>query len=324
MRSEPQIGIEPMTASFSQGERMAESVAVSESSGSDGDGQGAENTPNPARNPSLKRPDCKHDVRAWSYAMQSVHPRAYGHCWKCDRMVVVILPRKLNEFDDWTANRFEQGATERPADFAQGCIESFLRDRLNCHNPHAFFGTESATVSTEFMHAIELELRRELNDEARPVREAMENVARDVERLTAEVWHLEDRYRKLGKKLAKRERSRGRDVIAMTGDGVAVVYALVSSEFPDVHRYIGSTDSPRARFLSHTSDKAAPKVREWVCAVRDAGYQVQMLRLWEGFGRAETFAVERRMIAESVAAGGCDLNTSRPRTTPASAWGCAS
>lgn len=33
---------------------------------------------------------------------------------------------------------------------------------------------------------------------------------------------------------------------------------------------------------------------------------------------------ERRMIAESVAAGGCDLNTSRPRTTPASAWGCAS
>lgn len=28
--------------------------------------------------------------------------------------------------------------------------------------------------------------------------------------------------------------------------------------------------------------------------------------------------------SESVAGGGCDLNTSRPRTTPASAWGCAS
>ena len=84
---------------------------------------------------------------------------------------------------------------------------------------------------------------------------------------------------------------------------------VACTDAPEAHRYIGSTSDPSARFTSHLSDRARPQVQAWVQSVRDSGNVVEMLRLWEGVGRAEAFKVERKMISAAVARGLCDLNT---------------
>jgi hypothetical protein len=219
---------------------------------------------------------------------------------------VVLLPSQDNGYYNRSVESYTEG--EMPdSHIAVSAIEDFLGRRgafVQKYFPvsHGCLSFELAAGVREAFHANERE------KVASTMRRA-EALLREAHAVNMETAVLKERAKALSRRVAKMERAAGRDVIAQSSDGLSFVYALVSTERPDVFRYIGSTDSPRSRFLSHMGDKAAPKIREWVRETIENGFVVQMIRLWEGYGRNAAFHVERKMIADALLTGGADLNT---------------
>jgi hypothetical protein len=131
---------------------------------------------------------------------------------------------------------------------------------------------------------------------------------RDEERLVGRIAALRHRARRLSVKVEQADKARDPFVLCSDSIGPVYVYALVSSADAKAYRYIGKTDSPRTRFAGHLSDRAAPRVRQWVRECYRAKATVVMVELWRGDDHAQAEDVERQMIADYVSLGLADLN----------------
>jgi hypothetical protein len=286
--------------------------------------QGA--SPDPSPDPS---PECAHDVRGWHYAMESVTPRAYGRCEACERDIIVLLPRRAS---DWYGAAYEPPAwyTDRAnaadrrvvVDAAEAAFKSPRHSgqltRLFDAKPHVLAEVVRSGVADRVRQitADALEARADKLAEAE---DDLARVVMLVDEAHEELSHVKEQIRGQRQALRRIVREQAERQVRLWdaeplmcagGEGVSWVYALVASDAPECHRYIGSTSAPLMRYKAHTGKTAAPNVRAWAaeCAMR--GATVQMVCVWQGIGRDAAYQIESRMIGEAKARGMADLNTS--------------
>jgi hypothetical protein len=276
-------------------------------------------------------PECAHVVRDWYYAMGSVTPRAYGRCTGCDRDIIVLLPRQSS---DWYGAPYEPPAWYARAGNAQAADRRVIVDaaeavftsprfmgqlpRLFDAKPHVLADAMRPAIASRLRQISDdaLEARAdklsEADDELTRLALLIDEAHDELSQVRAQIRVQRRELRRVVRDQAETQERlwNAEPLMCAGGEGVSWVYALVASDAPECHRYIGSTSAPLMRYKAHTSKTAAPNVRVWAAECARRGATVQMVCVWQGIGRDAAYEIEARMIGEAKARGMADLNTS--------------
>lgn len=233
------------------------------------------------------------NVEGWHYEMNPTHPRMYGRCTECGDFICHVLPRKKSyidpDVDSWTFERIHEkalcnqplrqtvwSASHDPIRFQPALIEA-IEDRM------------IALARTEIRDDAE-ELAKRINDATAEARKALDYEWDQADQLVSDLRRLSSQMQSLiegAEDSIYRALQRGRfqypspdsppvplQVICDDRHIQPTVYGLIDPNEPERVRYVGQTLTPGSRFSSHASDKAAPKVREWVRSINTAPLMV--------------------------------------------------
>lgn len=80
------------------------------------------------------------------------------------------------------------------------------------------------------------------------------------------------------------------------------IYILVDPRKPELVRYVGQTDTPRARHIQHCCEGGRSTKCEWVESLRQDGFMPQMIIVQETVPES-AYEIERIWIARFVSSG---------------------